>query len=183
MRCAAPLAGAPAKQMQRRSLLKLGLGAAVLIGVAGAGVALIKPGLVDGRLSPSARELMSAAALAVLGELLPPAGAARDAALEAQLARLDLAIAALPAATRAELSQALGLLGTAAGRYALVGLASPWAKAGPADVQQALNAMRLSGSNTKQQIYHALRDLNSIAFFTEPANWTLAGYPGPRVLA
>jgi hypothetical protein len=170
-------------QMKRRSLLKLGLGAAVVIGVAGTGVALIKPGLIDGRLSPASRELMSAAAQGVLGELLPPPGAARDAALEAQLARLDVAIAALPAATRAELSQALGLLGTAAGRIALVGLSSPWAKAAPADVAQALNAMRLSSSNTRQQVYHALRDLNSIAFFAEPANWTLAGYPGPRVLA
>jgi hypothetical protein len=31
--------------MQRRRLLKLGLGAAVVIGMAGAGLALIKPGL------------------------------------------------------------------------------------------------------------------------------------------
>lgn len=160
--------------MQRRRLLKLGLGAAVLIGVAGAGVALIKPGLVDGKLSPGSRELMRAAAQAVLGDLLPAQ------AVDAQLARLDAAIAALPAATRKELSDALGLLGTAAGRYALVGLSKPWGEASAADVQQALNAMRLSSSNTKQQIYHALRDLNAIAFFTEPANWQTAGYPGPR---
>ncbi len=169
--------------MQRRSLLKLGLGAAVVIGVAGAGVALIKPGLVDGRLSPSARQLMTAVAQAVFNDLLPPAGAARDAALEAQLARLDLNIAALPAGTLKELSEALGLIGTAAGRWALVGLGSDWAEAATADVQAALDGMRLSSSNTRQQVYHALRDLNSIAFFTEPANWTAAGYPGPRVLA
>ncbi len=160
--------------MQRRRLLKLGLGAAVLIGVAGAGVALIKPGLLDGKLSPGSRELMRAAAQAVLGDLLPAQ------AVDAQLARLDAAIAALPAATRKELSDALGLLGTAAGRYALVGLSKPWGEASAADVQQALNAMRLSSSNTKQQIYHALRDLNAIAFFTESANWQTAGYPGPR---
>jgi len=169
--------------MQRRSLPKLGLGAAVVIGVAGAGVALIKPGLVEGRLGPAARKMMSAVAQAVFNELLPPPGAARDGALEAQLARLDVSIAALPAATRKELSDALGLLTTAAGRLALVGLGSDWAKAEPADVQAALNGMRLSTSNTRQQVYHALRDLNAIAFFTEPANWTLAGYPGPRVLA
>jgi hypothetical protein len=48
------------------------------------------------------------------------------------------------------------------------------------DVQQALDAMRLSSSNTRQQVYHALRDLNAIAFFTEPANWQAAGYPGQR---
>lgn len=169
--------------MKRRSLLKLGLGAAVVIGVAGAGVALIKPGLIDNRLSPGSRELMTAVAQAVLGDLLPPPGAARDAALESQLARLDATIAAFPAATRTELSEALGLIGTAAGRVALIGLTSSWAKASAAEVQDALNALRLSGSNTRQQVYHALRDLNCIAFFTEPSNWTLAGYPGPRVLA
>jgi hypothetical protein len=169
--------------MKRRSLLKLGLGAAVVVGLAGAGVALIKPGLVDGRLSPAARALMTAAAQAVLSEFLPPAGATRDAMLQGQLARLDTAIAGLPAPTRAELSEALGLLCTAPGRLALTGLGSDWPSATPAEVQAALNGMRLSGSNTRQQVYHALRDLNSLAFFTEPANWAHAGYPGPRVIA
>ena len=167
--------------MKRRSLLKLGLGAAIVIGVAGAGVALIKPGLVDNKLSPGSRDLMRAAAQAVLGDLLPT-GAERQAALDAQLTRLNQSIAALPAATRKELSDALGLLSTAAGRFALVGLSKPWADASAQDIQQALNAMRLSSSNTKQQIYHALRDLNAIAFFIEPGNWKAAGYAGPREL-
>jgi hypothetical protein len=166
--------------MQRRRLLELGLGAAVVLGVAGAGIALIKPGLVDGKLGPGARDVMRAAAQAVLSDLLPPPGAARDAVLDAQLARLDAFIAGMPAATRKELSDALGLLGTAPGRYALVGLSKPWGDASAADVQQALDAMRLSTSNTRQQVYHALRDLNAIAFFTEPANWQAAGYPGQR---
>lgn len=163
--------------MKRRGFLKLGIGAAVVIGVAGAGVALIKPGLVDGKLSPGARELMAAAAHAVLGDLLAADG------VEAQLARLDVSVAALPAATRKELSDALGLLGTAAGRYALVGLSKPWAEASTQDIQQAFDAMRLSTSNTRQQIYHALRDLNAIAFFTEPANWKTAGYAGPKEIS
>ncbi|MGQ3051363.1 MAG: hypothetical protein ACT6S0_06235 [Roseateles sp.] len=166
--------------MQRRGLLKLGLGAAVVIGVAGAGIALIRPGLVDSRLSPGSRKLMRAAAQGVLGELLPPAGAAREAALDAQLARLDAFLVGMPAHTRKELSDALGLLGTAAGRYALVGLSKPWDEASAEDIQQAFNAMRLSSSNTRQQVYHALRDLNAIAFFTEPGNWLTAGYPGQR---
>jgi hypothetical protein len=169
--------------MQRRRFLKLGLGAAAVIGVAGAGVALIRPGLVEGRLSPGSRELMRASAMAVLGDLLPPAGPAREAALDAQIARLDATIAALPAATRKELSDALGLLATAAGRFALVGLRPSWREASDYEVQEAFHAMRLSASNTRQQIYHALRDLNAMAFFTEPANWSLAGYAGPREIA
>jgi hypothetical protein len=169
--------------MQRRGFLKLGLGAAVVIGVAGAGVALIKPGLVGNRLSPGSRELMRAAAQAVLSDLLPPPGPAREAALDAQLARLDATVAGFPAATRKELSDALGLLGTAAGRYALVGLSKPWAEAGIHDIQKAFDAMRLSSFHTRQQVYHALRDLNAIAFFTDAANWKTAGYPGPIEIA
>ncbi len=164
--------------MQRRGFLKLGVGAAVVIGVAGAGVALIKPGLVDGKLGPGARDVMRAAANAVLADLLP-SGAARDAALALQLDRLNAFIAGLPAPTRKELSDALGLLATAAGRYALVGLSKPWAEASAQDVTQALDAMRLSTSDTKQQIYHALRDLNAVAFFNAPDNWRSVGYPGP----
>ena len=169
--------------MQRRGLLKLGLGAAILIGVAGAGIALIKPGLVDNKLGPGARELMRAAAQAVLGDLLPPAGPAREAALDAQLARLDAFITGMPVHTRKELSDAFGLLGTAAGRYALVGLSKPWGEASVQELQQALEAMRLSSSNTRQQVYHALRDLNAITFFTAAANWKTAGYPGPIEIA
>lgn len=163
--------------MQRRRLLKLSVGAAVVLGVAGVGIALIKPGLVDGKLSPGSRELMGAVAQAVLGELLPAAG------VPAQLDRLDATIAGLPAPTRKELSDALGLLGTAAGRFTVVGLSKPWGEASAADIQQALNAMRLSTSNTRQQVYHALRDLNTLAFFLAPENWKTAGYPGPREIA
>jgi len=169
--------------MQRRRLLKLGLGAAVIIGVAGAGIALIKPGLVDNKLGPGARDVMRAAAQAVLSDLLPPPGAARDAALDAQLVRLDAFIAGMPAPTRKELSDALGLLATAAGRFALVGLGKPWAEASAQDVQQAMDAMSKSASNIRQQVYHALRDLNAITFFAEPANWKTAGYPGPVAIA
>lgn len=165
--------------MKRRGFLKLGVGAAIVIGVAGAGVALIKPGLVDGKLSPGARDVMRAAAQAVLADLLPAAGASRDAALALHLDRLDVFIAGLPAPTRKELSDALGLLATAAGRYALVGLSTSWSEASAQDVQQALDAMRLSTSNTRQQIYHALRDLNAVAFFNAPDNWQSVGYPGP----
>jgi hypothetical protein len=148
-----------------------------MTGVAGAGVALVKPGLVDGKLSPGSRELMGAVAQAVLGELLPAAD------LPAQLDHLDAIIAGLPASTRKELSDALGLLGTAAGRFALVGLSKGWNEASAADIQEALNAMRLSTSNTRQQVYHALRDLNTLAFFIAPENWKTAGYPGQREIA
>lgn len=169
--------------MKRRSLLKLGVGAAVVLAVAGGGLALLKPGLVDGgkKLSPSARAVFRAVALAVFdGGLLPADPAAREAALAAHLDRIDASIAGFPAAVRSELSQVLALLSSSGGRLALVGLKSDWAEASVAELQQMLESLRLSSLATRQQIYHALRDLSSIAFFTDPAHWSLVGYPGPR---
>ncbi len=166
--------------MKRRSLLQFGLGAAVLVGVVGGGLVLMRPGWVDGRLAPEARELMRVVALSVMDGLWPAPGAAREAALQAHLERLDTQIAGYPAAVRAELSQVLALLTRSGGRLALVGLTPDWSKATVAEVQEALNDMRVSRLAVRQQIYRALRELNCIAFFTAPEHWALTGYPGPR---
>ncbi|WP_428510069.1 hypothetical protein [Roseateles sp.] len=166
---------------QRRRFLKLGLGATVLLAVAGAGTALLsKPGLVEGRLSAPARQLMRAITLAVCGDLLPPEGPAREARLTSHLEQVDRQIAGFPPALRAELGQLLTLLGTAPGRIGLMGLRSPWAEASPAEVQARLQSMGRSGLGLRQQVFHALRDLNCLVFFNDPASWPLVGYPGPR---
>ncbi|MGD9835371.1 MAG: hypothetical protein AB7U92_21675 [Piscinibacter sp.] len=165
--------------MQRRTLLKLGLGAGVVLAIAGGGAALWQPGLRAGHLSEDARVLMRAVARAVLDGALPAHAALREQALDAHLQRLDAAIAAFPAATRAELSQLLALLSSAPGRVVFVGLNTPWPQAGVAEVQRSLQALRLSSLSLKQQAYHALRDLTNAAYFSDPSAWVHMGYPGP----
>ncbi|MGE0373693.1 MAG: hypothetical protein AB7Q01_17680, partial [Gammaproteobacteria bacterium] len=164
--------------MQRRTLLKLGLGAGVVLAIAGGGVALWQPGLRAGHLSEDARVLMRAVARAVLDGVLPADAALREQALDAHLQRLDAAIAAFPAATRAELSQLLALLSSAPGRVVFAGLNTPWPQAGIAEVQGSLQALRLSSLSLKQQAYHALRDLTNAAYFSDPSAWVHMGYPG-----
>jgi len=100
-----------------------------------------------------------------------------------QLAQLETTIAGLPAATRSELSQLLALLATGAGRFGLVGLTSDWASASAAEVREGLSAMGASSIGLRQQVYHALRDLNTLVFFNDPSSWALVGYPGPREIA
>jgi len=168
--------------MKRRRLLQLGLGAAVLVGVAGGGIALIKPGLDEGRLSPEARSLMRAVALAVLEGLWPSPGPEREAQLARHLSTLESSIAGFPRATQNELSQLLALLCSSAGRWSLLGLHSDWSEASTAEVQTALQGLRASRLALRQQVYGALRDLNSALFFAEPAHWALVGYPGPRAI-
>jgi hypothetical protein len=165
--------------MQRRTLLKLSLGATVILVAAGGGVALLNPALSHGHLSEGGRAVMHAVARAVLDGALPAALDEREKALQAQLQRLEAAIAAFPQPVQAELSQLLTLLATAPGRVALAGLATAWPQASVTQVQAAMQGMRLSSLALKQQAYHALRDLTNAAYFSDPAAWQRMGYPGP----
>lgn len=167
--------------MQRRSLLKLSVGAAALLALTGGGVALLQPGLAKGRLTPAARRVFSAVARGVLDGSLPASAPEEtQAVLEAHLKRLDDAIVAFPASVQAELSQLLAILSTAPGRRLLAGLPVDWAEASAAQLQAAFDDMRLSGLDVRQQAYHALRDLTNAAFYADASAWHLLGYPGPR---
>ena len=165
--------------MRRRSWLKLGVGAAVVLAVGGGAVALIAPGLREGRLTPEAQHIVSAIGAAVLDGVLPQAQAERLAALSGLLARADAVIASLPAHAQAELSQLLSLLGTAPGRRALAGLDATWADATVPQVQAALQGMRTSSLLLRRQAYQGLHDLVGGAYFSEASTWQVLGYPGP----
>lgn len=165
--------------MQRRSLLKLGLGASAVLMLAGGAVALLQPGLRDGALSPVGRAVFSAVGSAVLDKSLPSVEGARQIALEGLLSRTDTLIGALPPHAQDELSQLLSLLGTTAGRRTLAGLGPAWADASVAEIQQALQGMRLSALALRQQAYAALHDIATGAYFADAATWPMLGYPGP----
>ena len=165
--------------MQRRTLLRLGLGGAALVAVVGGGLALIQPALRNGELTTSGRSVFSAIARAVLDGSLPAAAAAQQAALAAHLLRLDDAIAAFPAATQAELSQLLSLLASTPGRMGLMGLSTEWNVATVPQIQAAMQGLRTSSLALRQQTYHALRDLTNAAFYADAEAWKLMGYPGP----
>ena len=165
--------------MQRRTLLTLGAGAGLAVALAGWGAHAWRPGWVDGRLSADARALWAALATAVLEGVLPTDPGVQRVALDHHLGRLEVAISGLAPATRGELSELMAILCMAPGRLALTGLSAPWARASVAEIQAALQAMRVSDSDTRQQVYHALRDLTNAAWFADAGTWVAMGYPGP----
>jgi hypothetical protein len=165
--------------MQRRTLLNIGAGSAVVLGVAAAGVAWIEPGMRDGRLTAAGREVFAGVARAVLEGVLPAGPTARDAAVQQHLDRLDSLVGHLSPAARAELAQLTTLLASAPGRVAFAGLTVPWAQAGTDEVGRALQRLRVSTLELRQQAYHALRDLTNGAYFADSQTWALLGYPGP----
>ena len=166
--------------MKRRTLLKLGAGSAVLLAVAGGSLALLRPGVAAGRLTPQGRPVFAAVARAVLDGSLPAPAARRDAALVAHMERLDATVAGLPVPVQKELSDLLALLYAAPGRLGLAGLYSEWAEASIAELSAMLQGLRVSGLALRQQTYHALRDLTNAAYFSDPSTWAAIGYPGPN---
>lgn len=165
--------------MRRRRLLTLGLVSAAVLAVGGGALALLAPGLRDGKLSARGREVMSAVGLAMLDGSLPAGDQAVAAELQGLLARVDRLVAALPPHAQSELSQLLALLGSAGGRRVLAGLGEDWHAAPVARRQEALQAMRVSGVALRQQAYQALHEIVGSAYFSEPATWRVLGYPGP----
>ena len=165
--------------MQRRTLLKLGATAAAVLVVAGGAAAWIEPGWTSGNLSATGREVFVAVGEAVLDKTLPSQEGAREIAIDGWLIRVNALINALPPHAQKELSQLLALMGNAAGRCTLAGLKLPWPDASVADVQTALQDMRLSSLALRQQAYAALHDITAGAYFSDPSSWAVLGYPGP----
>lgn len=164
--------------MRRRSLLALGAVSAAVLALGGGALALLQPGLRDGSLSPAGREVFSGVSRGLLEGSLP-AGPAMKGELDALLVRIDALVAALPPHAQAELSQLLALLASSPGRRALAGVSEAWHIAAVPQIQQGLQAMRLSGISLRQQAYQALHDIVGSAYFSDPGTWSQLGYPGP----
>lgn len=169
-------------RMHRRSLLKLGVASAAVLAVAGAGSTWIAPGLTDGRLAAAGRVVFRAAGAAILDGSLPEASSARAQALDGLLDRIDTLISALPPHVQKELSLLLATLASPPGRRLLASLQTGWDEAPVAQLQQALQSMRVSTLNLRQQAYHALHDIVGGAYFSDEQTWAQLGYPGPLKL-
>lgn len=165
--------------MQRRTLLQLGLVSAVVLVVAGGAAALVAPGLEEGKLSTAGRNVFRAIGRAVLDGSLPADPGAAQIALGGMLDRIDALTQMLPPHAQAELSQLLALLDTAAGRLGMAGLGTDWPDASVAQIQSALQSMRVSSVALRQQAYQALHDIAGAAYFSDASTWEFLGYPGP----
>jgi len=165
--------------LRRRSFLKLGIGSAIVLAVAGGTIALMKPGLVEGKLSPSARLVLTRVAQAMLLGTLPADAGGQKRSLDALLQRTDAFLVGLPTHVLAELDQLLGLLASAPGRRWLVGLSASWEDATAAETYGALKSMLASGTELRIQACQGLHDLVMVPYFSGEESWAVLGYPGP----
>jgi hypothetical protein len=161
--------------MNRRWLL-LGAFSAAVLAVGGGSFALMRPGLHEGKLTESGREVFGGAARGLLD------GTARPDEIAPLLTRIDTLVTGLPPHAQEELSQLLALLASAPGRRAFAALAPSWTEASVPEIQDALQSMRVSSVSLRQQAYQALHDIVGAAYFSDEATWTLLDYPSPKAI-
>lgn len=166
--------------MHRRRLLKLGFASAAVLALAGGAAVMLQPGWTGKALSAGGREVFKAVSHAVLDKTLPAQDGKRQIALNGLLDRVDVLVGSLPPHAQAELSQLLSLLASSPGRRALAGLGTAWPEATVSQIQEALQSMRLSSLELRQQAYAALHDISAGAYFSDPSSWSALGYPGPQ---
>lgn len=159
--------------------MQLGLGSALALGLGGGLLATLEPGWQRAGFSPGATQVWRAVGRAFLDGALPTEPTAQARALDGLAQRLQVAVLALPEHAQAELSQLLALLATAVGRRTLAALPTDWPQATVPELQAALQDMRTSRISLRVQGYLALHDLVGVAYFSEPATWTVLDYPGP----
>jgi hypothetical protein len=167
----------PTRRWFLRASLLVG-GSVALFG----GTVFMARGIRERRLTPSGKEVIRALGLAFFDDLLPRDPAPRAAALDRLVARVDAMLRDLPDGTRRETSTLLGVLSNAAGRVALTGMVTGWSDASVPQLHAALEKLRTSPLRDPQQVYHGLRGLHCVSFFTDSQNWKTIGYDGPSEL-
>jgi hypothetical protein len=162
------------------------------VGIAGA-IALATAGWLKGPHAPASglrRRSLDADAEAILGAVvpvlldgaLPQAPEERQRMLAETLTAIDTAIAGLPPAAQAELSQLFALLALPPVRLGLARIAAPWPSATPADVRLCLDRFRESSWSLPRAAYDALHQLTFAAWYGNPQAWPAIGYAGPPSL-
>lgn len=168
--------------MQRRHFIGLGLATALALSAGIASLTGLPAGLSDGRLTAAGRTVFTSIARATLAGALPRFPGEQRVALDSMLEGIDRLLEQMPPALQDELSQLIGLVGTAPGRRLLVGLEQDWSVATADEVHGAMKGMCISRLQLRQQAYQGLRDIVTATYFAQEATWAFVGYPGPQAI-
>lgn len=169
----------------RRRLLKVGAAGVVALAIA-SGVLWFRSRegpKASATLDAEARAIVAAIVPSMLDGALPADPAARRQAVADTVAAIDLAIAGLAPAARAELAQLFTLLSLTPGRRVFADVPTPWAEAPADEIDAFLDNWRRSAWALKRSAYDGLHQLVMAAWYAQPGAWPAIGYPGPPSLA
>lgn len=173
-----------AVNLNRRELLKVGLGASLLLGTAGITASL--SGCSSSQ-PATGWQVLRESDLPILTALLPvivgnhPALRGPKAA-SATLRQLDYSLSWSSAQLHRELHQLLDLLSLPLTRGPLTGIWGAVENASPAQLEAFLQGWRDSRLDLLRQGYKALTQLLQMAWYAQPLSWQDTGYPGPPVI-
>ena len=167
--------------LSRRTFVAAGLVGAVALATAGwlKGPHAPPSGTPRRTLDADAEAILGAVVPVLLDGALPETREARHHAIAETLTAIDIAIAGLPLAAQAELSQLFALLALPPVRLGLARVAAPWQHASPADVRLCLDRFRASSWALPRAAYDALHQLTFAAWYGNPQAWPAIGYGGP----
>ena len=167
--------------ISRRTFIAVGIVGAFALATAGwlKGPHAPPSGLRRRTLDADAEAILGAVVPVLLDGALPEAREARQQMIAETLTSIDIAIAGLPQAAQAELSQLFALLALPPVRLGLARITAPWTSAAPADVRLCLDRFRESSWSLQRAAYDALHQLTFAAWYGNPQTWPAIGYAGP----
>lgn len=170
--------------ISRRTFIAAGLVGAAALATAGwlKGPHAPPSGTPRRTLDADAEAILSAVVPVLLEGALPQAHEARQRAIAETVTAIDTAIAGLPPAAQAELSQLFALLALPPVRLGFARVVAPWPHAAPAEVRRCLDRFRASSWALPRAAYDALHQLTFAAWYGNPQAWPAIGYPGPPSL-
>lgn len=175
--------------LTRRALLRGGIAAGVVVGLAGL-IYEFRPDHAGDdphyhftMLSDEDRVIIAALAPVMLAGALPADPASQRNAVLQVVEGADLAIAGLPLEVRKQLRQLFGLLRFPLTRVVAAGIWRPWHEASPGEVAYFLSAWRRSPIARLRSGYDALHQLVMASWYGNSAAWKATGYPGPPTVA
>ncbi|WP_196138834.1 hypothetical protein [Aliikangiella sp. G2MR2-5] len=166
--------------MQRRELIKAGVGVAVLM-LGGGGAyqvyqqsQLDYSGLDDLSFLSKDDQLVLIVLFPVICSDLP-----EEINVELTLKKIDQAIDRLPQSTQDELKDLFGLLSSLIGRLVIAGLWENWQNSSRSELHNFLKKWRKSPLALLQKAYIGLCQLIWGSIYSQPEHWTAIGYSGP----
>ena len=133
-------------------------------------------------LAPSARVVLAAIIPVMLDGALPSTDEQAAARAQTLTAAQD-AIAGLPPAARAELTDLFSLLDFAPTRCLIAGVWTTWPEASNESVAGFLARWRDSRFELMRSAYSALHQIVLAAWYAQPRAWPATGYAGPPSLS
>ncbi len=166
--------------ISRRTLVRYGVGGALVLAAGGTGLALQRTTSRAPSRPLRALDSRSFSILVAVADRIIPVGGGFPAASELQVAEaIDELLARSHPAVAAEVSQVLALLENGLAGLLFDGRPRTFTSLEPAEQDAALQAWQGSSLAIRRTAYKALHGLCAAVYYASPSIDGLVGYPGP----